>query len=144
MSKVKSILDGSRPPGVYRFATRASARVVRSQLGEEGWRVFYLDGVGQGITDKASFFAACAEVMEFPDYFGKNWDAFEECLTDLSWAKADGYVVLFDKAGPFEAISPQDWRTAMDIFGQAVKSWHEAGKSMYVLLRDVKTVTQTL
>ena len=142
MSKLQSIVDGSRAPGIYRFASRASAKQVRSQLEAEGWRVFCLEG--HDIKDKASFLSECAVSMEFPAYFGKNWDAFEECLTDLSWAKADGYVVLFDHADAFELNAADDWATAMEIFGNALKSWHEAGTSMIVLVRGAKAALPTL
>ena len=30
-------------------------------------------------------FAFYSKVLAFPDYFGWNWDAFDECLKDLSW-----------------------------------------------------------
>ncbi|WP_338604820.1 barstar family protein [Saccharopolyspora sp. SCSIO 74807] len=28
-------------------------------------------------------FRHCAEVLELPEYFGHNWDAFDECVSDL-------------------------------------------------------------
>jgi len=82
--------------------------------------------------------------MEFPGYAGKNWDAFEECVTDLSWAEAEGYVVLYDHADAFELATPRAWSTAMDILSDAVKSWHDADTPMYVLLRGSKAVLPTL
>ncbi len=35
-----------------------------------------------------------ARALGFPSYFGKNWDAFLDMVTDLSWNPASGYIVL--------------------------------------------------
>ncbi|MCB9156538.1 MAG: barstar family protein [Caldilineaceae bacterium] len=42
---------------------------------------------------------AVAAVLQFlPPYLHwANWDAFEECIQDLSWLSAPGYVLLFMK-----------------------------------------------
>ncbi len=36
--------------------------------------------------------------LNFPSYFGGNWDAFLDMLTDLSWTPAPRYVVLLRNA----------------------------------------------
>ena len=49
--------------------------------------------------DKQALLTAVASALRFPSYFGYNWDAFEECLNDLSWLKERG-VVLIHRALP--------------------------------------------
>lgn len=48
--------------------------------GDAVWTVG-LDGL-QART-AAEFFVHAAERLEFPEYFGANWGAFDECLSDL-------------------------------------------------------------
>ena len=41
----------------------------------------YLDG--RRCRRDKQFFDAIAETLQFPEYFGHNWDAFDECFRDL-------------------------------------------------------------
>lgn len=62
--------------------------------------------------DKTGFLAACARDLRFPDYFGGNWDAFEECLRDFADRPGTTVVVWTGAAG-----LPEDVRsTALQIF----------------------------
>jgi hypothetical protein len=45
------------------------------------------------IAGKEELLTMLANQLCFPDYFGGNWDAFDECVRDLSWLP-DGRVVL--------------------------------------------------
>ena len=38
-----------------------------------------------GVKRKRQLLATLSSSLKFPDYFGGNWDALEECLGDLSW-----------------------------------------------------------
>lgn len=142
MKKIDSMISGAREPGVYRLTSRAAPETLRRQLEAEGWRLFHLDG--REITDKASFMRASRAAMEFPGYAGQNWDAFEELVNDLSWAPAQGYVVLIDNAAAFELGQPKVWATAMDIFEESAKSWAESDTPLYVLVRGGEAILPAL
>jgi hypothetical protein len=90
---MKERLSETNPPWVYvvDIGGRAFGEAVGS-LREMGYVVAELDcsrmlNVGQ-------LFDAFAETARFPDYFGRNWPAFDECLADLEWLPGSGYVFV--------------------------------------------------
>lgn len=57
------------------------------------------------------FYREISASMRFPYYFGWNWAAFDECITDLDWLKftsllivIDDYDQLFKKEYPKQAV----------------------------------------
>jgi hypothetical protein len=49
---------------------------------------------GDRVHDKQTFLREFAEVLGFPEYFDFNWDAFADCLTDLSWLGSEsGFLI---------------------------------------------------
>jgi len=46
-----------------------------------------------GISSKEHLLEELSNRLRFPDYFGSNWDALEECIRDLSWLPV-GPIVL--------------------------------------------------
>ena len=46
------------------------------------------------IENDKDLFNSIANVMKFPDYFGKNWDALDECLRDLDWLELKEGLIL--------------------------------------------------
>jgi hypothetical protein len=57
--------------------------------------------IPRGIRSKQKLFSIFSTALRFPSYFGWNWDAFEECLTDLSWLRADQPVLIIHEDLPF-------------------------------------------
>lgn len=131
--KLDAILSEAIPPGIYRLHSRAQASTIVQAAERHGWRGFYLDG--RQIDDKATFLAASAAAMQFPSYFGHNWDAFEECVNDLAWVPASGYLLLYDAVARFATAQPAEWATARAILAGAAARWQARGTPMYVLLR---------
>lgn len=52
--------------------------------------------VPAGIVTKTVLMNALAEALQFPDYFGGNWDALEECIRDLYWLPAGDVIVVHE------------------------------------------------
>ena len=64
---------------IHRLPQDADAGV--SDLERLGFRVFRLDGTK--IKDRETFHRQVAEAFAFPDYYGRNWDAFNECFGEM-------------------------------------------------------------
>ncbi|HXX74990.1 MAG TPA: barstar family protein [Nitrospiraceae bacterium] len=71
----------------------------------------------------AALFTEFAKVMELPDYFGHNWDALEECLADLDWMPAKGYVLLLTDAEQILPEDEEDYATLLEVLSDAGEAW---------------------
>ncbi len=136
---VKSWLARAPGAGVYEGAGLPSAlgrvrpTALLRQAAQCGWRAVYLDG--QEIASKADILGACAQALSFPEYYGSNWDALEECLRDLSWAPTQhGYLLLYDHAERLARAAPEDYAVAHDILRSAVDYWRATATPLVVIL----------
>jgi hypothetical protein len=75
------------------------------------------------LTDKQAVLAWYAEALRFPSYFGQNWDAFSDCLTDLSLIAEKG-VLMAHRDLPL-ATEPADRSIYLDILANAVHRWKD-------------------
>lgn len=56
-------------------------------------------------------FQEWAAALQFPYYFGHNWDAFDECLADLNWLPANSYTFFLTKTHLLLPNSDDDFLT---------------------------------
>lgn len=79
---------------------------------------------GKKMKSRAGLFDEFAAAFQFPDYFGENWAALEECLDDLEWLPADGYVMLVsDAPNLLSEEDPQDRTTLLRLLARVCKHW---------------------
>lgn len=71
----------------------------------------------------AGLFAEFAHAMAFPDYFGHNWDALEECLADLEWLPGKGYVLLFTDADQILPDDEDEFAAFLEVVSDAGEAW---------------------
>ena len=63
---------------------------------------------GRKSTTREAFFDESAAALQFPYYFGENWDAFHDCLGDLAWLHAATVVVGLLDADRLLAAGPPE------------------------------------
>ena len=49
--------------------------------------------VPAGIRSKTALLQILGAGLRFPDYYGVNWDACEECIRDLSWLQESNVTI---------------------------------------------------
>lgn len=122
--------------GVWFLPAHADPRAVQSAAKKAGFAFFHVEG--RNIARKEQFLNHAATALHFPEHFGQNWDALEECLTDLEWVDADGYLLYYDHIDAFLSAQPEQFETLIEILRDAVQSWKDDGSAMIVLLSGAK------
>jgi hypothetical protein len=87
-----------------------------------------------GCADKSDVLARFRDVFGFPDWFGGNWDALNDCLTDLSWRQAAGYLVVVEEPGDFRANGDDNFDTLISVLSDASASWSGLGVPFWAFL----------
>ena len=129
---LKQLFANGKPSGVHWLKQQAPVAEVAKLAKSKGMAFFHIEG--KHIQKKEQFLNHVSMAMHFPDYFGHNWDAFEECITDLDWVDADGYVIYFDHTDGFAAQHESQLETVVELFADAVAYWKREGNAMLVLL----------
>jgi RNAse (barnase) inhibitor barstar len=86
------------------------------------WDIFRVRG--EKSRDKATFLDELSAVLQFPYYFGFNWDAAWECITDLYWLKGASFLLIFDSAQHLLSASDDDFQVLLRSLADAHDAWH--------------------
>jgi hypothetical protein len=62
--------------------------------------------------------------LELPGYFGRNWDALDECLIDLSWLPTQARVPVITNADQLLTAEPDRERSILvSVLDRAGGEW---------------------
>lgn len=109
----------TKAPGVFRIAP-ARLEAIVSTAGPAGFDVRRIDL--HASQNKTEMLARIASALDFPDWFGHNWDALADCLSDLAWLPPDtARVFVFEGCSGHEEALP----VLLEILQQTCGDWLE-------------------
>jgi hypothetical protein len=116
----QQLKDPSRS-GVYRACAEAA---IVDAVRESGFEMTRIDA-------RDDVFAALAQALQFPDWFGRNWDALEDCLSDLSWRPARGHVLLFERFPSGDVLG-----VLIDVLRSSAQFWAARSHPFFAVFID--------
>jgi RNAse (barnase) inhibitor barstar len=128
MGKLLERMKDASRSGVYRSTDDA---VILEIVRDSG-----LDGVPlsfDAVQRKEEFLERMAAALGFPKWFGGNWDALEDCLSDLSWRDAPGWVLIFRN---FDGLPREDFGVLVEVLASTAQFWAERGKLFFAVFVD--------
>ena len=120
MSKLRERLQDPVRSGVYRVTRSDAIDDVMSDAAQ----IDLKDG---------NALRAISQALRFPDWFGGNWDALEDCLGDLSWRPGNGHVLVLRN---WQALTSDDLGVLIDVLRSSAEFWQGRGKPFFAVLVD--------
>lgn len=126
----------TRSGGVYRHVGHG---VTIPPTSSEPPRLIQLSGPA----DKSELLQAFARIFEFPNWFGHNWDALEECLLENPPGPG-GVILRLSSVHPLADRDPDALHTVVEILRDVAAAWKLRGELFIVLLEDGGKLTADL
>jgi RNAse (barnase) inhibitor barstar len=126
VSKLLQRLKDASRSGVYRTGDATALFVVAREGGLPLVRIAL-----RRSEDKEEILENISKTLGFPEWFGANWDALEDCLGDLSWRPPGGHVLVFEEAALCEALG-----ILVDVLGSVAEQWAARGVPFFAVFVD--------
>lgn len=70
-----------------------------------------------------ALFQEWAAALQFPYYFGHNWDAFDECINDLYWLPSKKYIFIITNVDSILQVDDKNFRIFLKLLKDAADTW---------------------
>jgi RNAse (barnase) inhibitor barstar len=82
----------------------------------------------------AEVLAELGSAFKFPIWYGNNFDALCDCLTDPDWQPAKGHVLLINGLANLRASDPDDLATLIEVLQSAAETRRESHNPFWILI----------
>ena len=125
-----ALLHDPAQAGVYQLPVSATEEIIAGAEAN-GFFVFRVDL--RAARNKDDLLACIGEAMIFPEWYGYNYDALADCLADLGWRPAEGYLVLLEHCDAIRVKDESALVTTLQVFRGAANAWREQGIAFWCL-----------
>lgn len=73
------------------------------------------------------------KALHFPIWYGANFDALYDCLSDPDWQPAKGHVLLVDGLADLQRADPGGLATLLEVFQVSVEARRSLHKPFWIL-----------
>ena len=141
MEQIAKQLADPQQCGVYQLTRKPED--IEHAAQKAGLALFRIDAAH--VRDKKGFLDQIAKALYFPSYFGRNWDALNDCLTDLDWLPAKaGYVLVFENMEHFGASRQQEFSKATEVLRAVSEYWQGQGRPFWAFVAVSSAWNSTL
>ena len=91
-------------------------------------------GIVAKLDERRALLTAIGRELRFPTYYGRNLDALEECLNDLSWLPSAEVVLIWDGADALRQTDPRGHRALLEVLAAAVEATADGPRPLRVVL----------
>lgn len=91
---------------------------------------------GNCYKDEYMFFCDMASAFRFPEYFGYNWDALDECICDLDWLKFNKVLVVIENYHFMFQNDVKNKEFVLQCMNNTAEYWNEQNIPFIVFLNS--------
>lgn len=128
--KLQALLVQTPLAGIYRLPHSDSKALRQAALALGfGW----LHANFGGKRELAPILEKMGKELRLPDWYGANLDALADCLTDLAWNTAPGYVLLIEGADALSTRNEEDFAMIGEVFDAVISHWRQKNTPFWIV-----------
>jgi hypothetical protein len=117
-------LTSTESPLIHFAAVNAlDIQSIKEVAGETGFAHFIVEA--EGIDSELALMDAFGKSMNFPSYFGRNWNALLDLTRDLSWTNAEGFVLVISGGDHLPSLPDGIFAPLIDVLEATIRDWRD-------------------
>lgn len=105
---------------------------VSTAAGKTGLRVLSADIISPATKD--AVLSRLGTALAFPSWYGANFDALFDCLTDADWQPSKGHLILINGMAELRTSDPDSFATLIEVLQAAAESRQAANSPCWIAI----------